>query len=212
MPVAEVLAYVLMPNHFHLLVRIKEGMVYKYTKEDFSSSPSNADRTAKADAVGLGADAVGFEEVKWETVANPSASTEPDGISTDKNTKQKTPNPTRHFSHLCNAYAKYINEKYDRHGSLFQRPFKRKPVEDEAYLRQVVLYIHHNPVHHGFVPHPGDYAWSSYQTCLSTKATKLERQSVLDYFDGAANFETVHQEHFDCTALEASLLVEEEFK
>ena len=48
-PVAETFAWVLMPNHFHLLVRVKEDVVYKY---------SNADRSI---------DAVRFEEQKWQT-------------------------------------------------------------------------------------------------------------------------------------------------
>lgn len=43
-PVADTYAWVLMPNHFHLLVRVRENVVYKY---------SNADRSV---------DAVRFEE------------------------------------------------------------------------------------------------------------------------------------------------------
>src|SRR5690606_28505360 len=88
----------------------------------------------------------------------------------------KEKKPTPHFSHLFNAYTKHLNEKCNRHGNLFQRPFKRKRIDDEDYLRQVILYIHHNPVHHGFVNHLSEYPWSSYHTCLSPKPTKLQRQ------------------------------------
>jgi len=199
-PVADTLAWVLMANHFHFLVWIKEGMYYKYSKEDFSSS--NADRSAPHKA---GADAIGFEDVKWETIpdtsasANPSASAGPDGIGIGR----KIPNPTKHFSHLFNAYAKYINDKYNRHGSLFQRPFKRKPVEDEDYLRRVVLYIHNNPVHHGFVSQLSGYPWSSYHVCLSSGPTKLQRKLVLDWFDGAENFKKAHRDYSDHAASEA---------
>jgi putative transposase len=54
--VAGTYAWVLMGNHFHLLVRVKGGIVYNY---------SNADRSI---------DAVRFEEVKWETIEMPDLS------------------------------------------------------------------------------------------------------------------------------------------
>lgn len=197
-PVAETYAWVLMANHFHLLVRIKEDMYYRYSKEDFEKSASpNTDRSANADAVR-------FEDVKWETIAaNPSAFA--GGGGSDGVSGRKKANPTNHFSHLFNAYAKYINEKYDRHGSLFQRPFKRKPVEDENYLRQVILYIHNNPVHHGFTHTPEDYPWSSYHTCLSDRHTKLRRSEVMDYFESKANFKAVHQDYADYRTMEVWL-------
>lgn len=216
LPVADLWAYVLMPNHFHFLVRIKENMVYKYSKEDFSSSPSaNAGRSPShkpalmqpglgtdADAVGLGANAVEFDDVKWETIPkNQSDSKGPDGIGA----KRKKANPTNHFSHLCNAYAKYINAKYNRHGSLFQRPFRRKPIENDYYLRQVILYIHNNPVHHRFVSRPEDYLWSSYLAYLSEKPTKLKRKQVLGYFDHRANFEFAHRDYAGGKAMGAWL-------
>jgi len=35
-PVANTYAWVLMPNHFHFLVRIKENVIYKYSNADRS--------------------------------------------------------------------------------------------------------------------------------------------------------------------------------
>jgi REP element-mobilizing transposase RayT len=235
-PVADTFAWVLMANHFHLLVQIKEGVYYRYSKEDFSS---NADRSP---AHAAGADAVGFEDVKWETMfidpsgnpsasegnpsasegnpsasegnpsaseGNPSASEGPDGIPASDGIpafkKRKKANATHHFSHLFNAYAKYINEKYNRHGSLFQRPFRRKQVEDADYFKCIVLYIHNNPVHHRFVNHPSEYPWSSYHTFFSPEPTRLRRQMVLDWFDGIDRFREMHSNHFDHAATEAWL-------
>ncbi len=36
-PVADTYAWVLMKNHFHVMVRIKEGIVYKYSNSDRST-------------------------------------------------------------------------------------------------------------------------------------------------------------------------------
>lgn len=191
-PVAETYAWVLMPNHFHLLVRIKENMVYQY---------SNVDRSV---------DAVGFEEMKWQTVEH-KLSTSESNLSTsaglDSVTKSKTPQPHLHFSHLFNAYSKYINKRYETRGALFERPFKRKLIKNENYLKQVILYIHNNPVHHGFCEHPLDYPWSSYLSCISMKLTKLRREAVIGWFDNEANFRYMHDKKVETEGIERWLEV-----
>ncbi|MCK9210169.1 MAG: hypothetical protein M0Q53_08830 [Prolixibacteraceae bacterium] len=179
-PVADTYAWVLMPNHFHLLVRVKEDVVYKY---------SNADRSV---------DAVRFEEQKWQTtsLSDLSACEAPDSVKNQNHSvkNHKIPNAHLHFSHLFNAY---FNTYTDRHGSLFERPFKRKEITDQEYFKQMVLYIHHNPVHHKFTAYAMDYPWSSYLTCISVKPTKLQRNTVIGWFDNEANFKYLHDQFID---------------
>jgi hypothetical protein len=70
-PVAETYAWVLMPNHFHVLVRIKSNVVYKYSNSD--SPPAGG--------------AVRFKDVKWQTVElteNPTASEGSVGVEEGK--------------------------------------------------------------------------------------------------------------------------------
>ena len=81
-----------------------------------------------------------------------------------------------------------------RTGSLFQHPFKRKLIDNERYFKHVVLYIHNNPVHHGFCSHPVEYPWTSYLTCVSIKPTRLKRETVYGWFDNEANFKVKHDE------------------
>ncbi|WP_228520618.1 hypothetical protein [Flavobacterium sp. CSZ] len=59
--------------------------------------------------------------------------------------------PHQSFGNLFNAYTKAINKGYNRHGALFERPFKRKRIHNDAYLQSVIKYIHYNPVNHGFL-------------------------------------------------------------
>lgn len=139
-PVAETYAWVLMKNHFHLLVKIRD------------------------------LNQTGFENLS--------------GLN---------PKPLhQHFSNLFNAYTKAYNKYYETRGALFERPFKRKLIDNNGYLQQVVLYIHNNPVHHGFCKHPEDYPWSSYLTCTSDKITKLKREEVMKWFNNKSNFKTKH--------------------
>jgi putative transposase len=207
-PVADTLAWVLMPNHFHLLVWVREGMYYKYSPPDKKGTfnPSNADSSLRGEAVRF--DGIRFEDVKWETV-DLSASEGPDSVNgPDDDKSRKKADPTKHFAHLFNAYANHLNFKYDRHGSLFQRPFKRKCIESEAYKRKVIIYIHNNPVHHGFCELPEDYPWTSYLSCVSEKPTKLKREKVIDLFGGREKIPLLHQEDFDRKELEKWLDLE----
>ncbi|MBE61112.1 MAG: transposase, partial [Flammeovirgaceae bacterium] len=41
---------------------------------------------------------------------------------------------SRTFSNFFNAYAKAFNKMYDRRGSLFNRPFKAKEIDNDQYL------------------------------------------------------------------------------
>ena len=54
-------------------------------------------------------------------------------------------------SETCfNAYAKAVNKAYGRTGSLFENPFGRKALTSDAYLIQLIAYIHRHPQKHGF--------------------------------------------------------------
>jgi REP element-mobilizing transposase RayT len=134
-PIAETFAWVLMPNHFHLIIYIKD---LSDTKE-----------------------------------------------------------PHHYFSNLFNAYTKAFNKRYHRHGALFERPFRRKQIDSDDYLKQVIIYTHNNPIHHAFTSHPLQYQWSSYSTCISSKPTNLKRSEVISLFDDLENFKFAHANNND---------------
>jgi REP element-mobilizing transposase RayT len=116
----------------------------------------------------------------------------PDRVQNPVRGKHTPKPPHLYFSHLFNSYTQAYNKMYSRHGSLFERPFKRKHIDSEAYLKQVVIYIHNNPVHHGFCNHPVEYGWSSYLTCISEKPTKIKRETVLEWFETNDHFGPAH--------------------
>ena len=158
-PIANTYAFVLMKNHFHLLVRIK--------------------------------DLPGFKNLE--------------GLTILKGMGNKPPH--QYFSNLFNAYTKSYNKKYDRTGSLFEKNFHRKHIENQNYLKQVLLYIHNNPVHHGFCKHPVEYPWSSYLSCLSLKPTHLQRDAVIGWFDDLGNFKYWHDKKVEIDRIETWLAI-----
>ena len=165
-PVADTYAWVLMGNHFHLLVKIKK-------EDEIGIHKSlNADRSN--------------DSVRFQTIKNLSESEGPD--------KVKKPVVHKHFSHLFNAYTRYFNLKYHRTGKLFETPFSRVPVTSIKHLKYLVYYIHHNPVHHRFCDDMLEYPWSSYLTILSPKKTKLKRDKVLMWYENPASFKNYHNQ------------------
>lgn len=44
------------------------------------------------------------------------------------------------------GYTMYFNKKYDRTGALFSGTYKSKHILDDRYLKQVIPYIHCNPI------------------------------------------------------------------
>ena len=101
--------------------------------------------------------------------------------------------PSQSFSNLFNAYTKAFNKKYNRHGALFERPFRRKSIDNDVYFQNLIAYIHTNPVHHNICENPIDYPWSSYITCLSNKPTKIKRKETIELFNDIENFKYVHE-------------------
>jgi putative transposase len=68
---------------------------------------------------------------------------------------------------LCTSYSRYFNKKYERVGHVFQDIFKVKHVLEDAYLTQLVGYIHLNP------DDPFAWKYSSLSTYLGLSQDSL---------------------------------------
>jgi len=54
---------------------------------------------------------------------------------------------------LLTGYAGSFNRRHKRHGPLFQNRFKSIVCQEDVYLKELVRYIHLNPLRGGVVPH-----------------------------------------------------------
>ena len=99
---------------------------------------------------------------------------------------------TQALSNFFNAYVKAFNKQNDRTGSLLEKHFKRIRIEDEIYLSNIIQYIHLNPKHHLNIDYKS-YKYSSYQTIISSKPTKLKRNEVITLFGDVDNFIYCHE-------------------
>ncbi|GAB4153927.1 MAG: hypothetical protein Fur0021_20100 [Candidatus Promineifilaceae bacterium] len=101
--------------------------------------------------------------------------------------------PHRHFNNFFISYAKAINKAYRRTGSLLEKPYRRKIVDNTGYFTQLIAYIHQNPQKHNFVDDFRDWPWSSYYTLTTTKPTHLKRDFVVNSFGGIDQFVEAHR-------------------
>lgn len=87
---------------------------------------------------------------------------------------------------LQQSYTLYFNRKYRLVGLLFQGRYKDILCDRDAYLLELVRYIHLNPVRSKIVSDPGDYLWSSHRDYLNSgsarAATTVQSEWVLNQF------------------------------
>ncbi len=136
-----ILAYCLLPNHFHMVVKIN----------DHQSS-----------------------------IKDPIPSSDPGKLA------------VRQLMKLFLTYAMAINKQEKRVGNLFAPKYKRLNISSDEYLKYLVFYTHYNPEKHGIIDSFFSYSFSSYKAICSGKNTKLDRELVLDIFDGLDNFLNYH--------------------
>jgi len=106
--------------------------------------------------------------------------------------KPKVIDSSKQFGHLFNAYTQAINKKFNRTGGLFERPFERKLITLDVYLQNVIYDIPNNPVPHGFIKQLNLDPWSSYDSIVSDKPTKLKRKEIHDLYGNKEDFILYH--------------------
>ncbi len=100
------------------------------------------------------------------------------------------------------SYAKSINKRYERTGSLFQYKFKRKPITNNAYLMRLIMYIHANPVDAKLCSDFQDWRFSSYNAILGDMPTEIKRAEVLELFGERKDFIDWHKDYSTEKSLE----------
>jgi len=100
--------------------------------------------------------------------------------------------PSQCFSNFFNAYAKSFNKRYKRHGSLFEKNFQRRHINNQRYLLQVVYYIHANPIKHKIAKKIENWPYSSYHAYVSDKKSKINKKDCLSWFNNLEKFKDYH--------------------
>jgi putative transposase len=71
---------------------------------------------------------------------------------------------SRTLQAIGRRYVRWLNNSFERTGTLWEGRYKSCLVESDRYLLACYRYIELNPVRAGLVPDPGDHPWSSYRS------------------------------------------------
>ena len=87
---------------------------------------------------------------------------------------------------LLTGHAVTFNRRHRRHGHLFQNRYKSILCEEDVYLKELVRYIHLNPLRAGLVKDLGElgpYPYTGHSVLMGkTKRDWQDRDYVLGYF------------------------------
>lgn len=106
---------------------------------------------------------------------------------------------------IGSRYAFYFNRRYGRSGHLFERRYRAILLDADAYLLELVRYIHRNPAKAGMVKDPVTYPWCSHRYYLGRGTLDwLQTDWVLSLFAGELHRarQALHQFVIDPDALE----------
>lgn len=96
----------------------------------------------------------------------------------------------RQMNSFLVSFANYVNNRYNRKGGLFQKPFRRTQITDDSHLQQAIIYVHANAQKHGLVKDFKEYLYSSYPAIINNGVVY---KNVLDFFGGMEAFKNIHQ-------------------
>ena len=95
------------------------------------------------------------------------------------------------MSRLLTGYAVYFNLRHKRSGKLFQNRYKSILCQEDAYLTELVRYIHLNPIRAGLVKGLNalnKYAYSGHSVLLGNRKREWQDTDyVLNYFGKQCN-------------------------
>ena len=167
LPIAETYAYCLLPNHFHLVVRIRRKEVIEEVYRNFKST--------------------NFSKFpNFGKVENSGKVEITDNIIEQFISKQ--------FANLFSCYTQSFNKVNKRRGSLFLKNFRREPIENKAYFLNAVIYTHRNPVHHAFCDRYTDWSYTSFCEIKERNSQMIEVEKLLRMFGGRDSFIDLHEQ------------------
>ena len=179
-PFTDTYCWNLLPNHFHLVIKIKsEKLIVAW----LLNKPKEALTITEKK----------FLEQK-ERVANLSKVGNP--VVTFSELIEKT------FKRFFQSYALAFNKQHNRQGNLFYKPFKRIKIENDAQFTMAIIYTHANAAKHNLVKDFTNYAWSSWHSIISNQPTSLLRDEIITWFGSLDVCIKTHKElaeyYYDC--------------
>ena len=103
---------------------------------------------------------------------------------------------SKQINNFLSSYVQSLNKQRQRKGTLFRERFGRVPVQDVGYFRDLICYIHHNPIHHFGYEEFHDWAFSSFNSFThENQLTFLNTEIPLNRFGGKEGLKAYHKKY-----------------
>jgi len=86
------------------------------------------------------------------------------------------PNVAHGMQWLLGRFGQWFNRRHGFEGTVFERRYRHKLIENDAYRLVVTRYVFRNPIEAGACRRPEDWPWSSYAASIGL----VERPAFLD--------------------------------
>ena len=185
LPHADILAWCLMPNHFHLMVYL-HTMNIEISKKGYGMHSGRRKFLTREPII---------EPFTFNGLNNPGLF-QSDGINTDDINNKRERDFNNSIGLLLRSYTRAIQKQEKMTGSLFRKSthaecltkmdlhtpsffntssgtLVNQHFPEEEYPQVCFNYIHNNPVKSGLVKHPEDWEFSSYRDYCGLRNGKL---------------------------------------
>lgn len=167
-PIAETYAYCLLPNHFHLVVRIRRKEVMEELIR--SKNISKVQNFGNVERIEMIEQPVN-QQIEYYL--------------------------SKQFANLFSCYTQSFNKVNKRKGSLFLKNFRRELIDNKDYFMNAVIYTHRNPLHHAFCDRYNDWSYTSFCEIKEQNSRLIEIDKLLRMFGGKESFIDLHEQSID---------------
>ena len=160
----EILTYVMMGNHFHLLVRVPErakGLA------KFSTGCREVREQRLMSHLKLLYSKAYLEQLDRELRVMEQKGLDELYEKTMQGYLDRMFSLERFMKELKERFSRWFNKRHERKGTLWQERYRSILVQDGEALRTIAAYIDLNPLRAGLVDDPKDYRWCGYAEAVA---------------------------------------------
>jgi len=109
---------------------------------------------------------------------------------------------SRFMQDIGGDYSRRLNQVYSWDGPLFKGRYRSQLVDDEAYLKELLCYIHLNPVRANLVREPQEDCWTSHESYIGVldRPNWMSFEYMLSLFGGEVALHDAVMAHHRRTA------------
>jgi hypothetical protein len=177
-------AYCLLSNHFHFAVKVENEAVLRATIEEQRLLRAQKKIEKLKSQLSI-KQLVASCELATSCLIDNSISNEDVQLLLSKQ-----------INNFLSSYTQSLNKQRNRKGTLVRERFGRIKVENRPYLKELICYIHHNPVHHFNVENYSDWTFSSYNFyAFEVENELIDQKTILNLFENLKEFLSYHKEY-----------------